>query len=97
MTNEEKMQQAIRELQDAMVVQASLEARLERGLLQCAKWLESHEARLEEQAARNLEQATKNREHEARMAHIEMTLAEAGDKLNALISFVAAQHGLPEA
>ncbi len=43
-----KMEKAIREVQDALVVQGELEARLSRGLKQAAEWLESRETRLAE-------------------------------------------------
>jgi chromosome segregation ATPase len=61
------MEKALREVQDALVVQGELEARLSRGLKQAAEWLESHESRLAES--------------DARMARAEKNLAEVSDKL----------------
>lgn len=93
----EQMERAIRDLQDALVVQGELEARLARGLRQAAEWLEAHESRLNEQDASKEAQEERTKAYEARMERIETNLAEATDKLNALIKFVARQHNLPEA
>jgi hypothetical protein len=85
-----EMENAIRKLQDAMLVQVDIEARLSRGLKNAAEWLESHDARIAEHEAQI-------RGHEARMLRIETNLSEATEKLDALIKFVAQQHNLPEA
>ncbi|MGI8742946.1 MAG: hypothetical protein ACR2NN_10335 [Bryobacteraceae bacterium] len=76
-------EKTIRDIQDTLTVMANLEARMSRALVDQAKWLENHEARLQES--------------DARMTRVETKLEEVGDKLNALISFIQGQHGFPEA
>jgi len=68
------MQAAIKELQETAIVMAGIQARQAAALKDQAEWLNGHEKRM--------------REHEERMQRIELNLAEATDKLNALINIV---------
>jgi len=75
------MQAAIKELQETAIVMSGIQARQAAALKDQAVWLEGHEKRM--------------REHEERMQRIkrnleriDLNLAEATDKLNALINII---------
>ncbi len=68
------MQGAIKELQETAIVMAGIQTRQASALKDHADWL--------------LEQQEAIRRHERNMARIELGLAEATDKLNALIHIV---------
>jgi septal ring factor EnvC (AmiA/AmiB activator) len=76
------LERARRELEDSLTVMAQLEARLSRVVRQQAEWLEQHDAEIVES--------------KARLKHIEIGLAEASDKLNALIDREMRREGGPE-
>ncbi len=75
------MQAAIKELQETAIVMSGIQARQAAALKDQAEWLEQHEKRM-----RRHEEWQE--QHEKTMRHIEMNLAEATDKLNALINIV---------
>ena len=66
------MQAAIKELQETAIVMSGIQARQAAALKDQAEWLDGHEKRL--------------REHDELLKRIELNLAEATDKLNALIA-----------
>ncbi len=78
------------------VVQGALEARLSRGLKQAAEWLESHDVWMQGAEKRMEETERRMAESDARMTRAEAAIAEAGDKLNRLIAFMARRNELPE-
>jgi len=68
------MQGAIKQLEETAIVMAGIQARRAEALKEHSLWLQEHDRSMAE--------------HRKRMEHIEATLAEAGDKLNALIAVV---------
>jgi hypothetical protein len=85
----ERLEKAHRDLEDSFIVMAHLETRASQVLRQYGEWLERHEQRM---AERDAEIAASN----ARLRHIEIGLAEATDKLNALIGREMRREGGPE-
>ena len=75
------MQPAIRELQETAIVMADIQARQAAVLKDQAVWLEGHEKRLHDHEDRI-------RRHDEILQRVELNLAEATDKLNALINIV---------
>jgi len=68
------MQAAIKQLQETAIVMAGIQARQAEAIKDHAEWLVQHDQAM--------------LRHEANMARIELGLAEATDKLNALIDIV---------
>ena len=68
---QERNDARFKDLEDAILVQAHLEARMSRSMRQHAEWVEEHESRIQE--------------HESRMQRIEILLAEMTEKVNFLI------------
>lgn len=78
----ERLERAHRELEDSLIVMTHLETRMSRVVRQHSEWLAQHEAEI---AASN-----------GRLERIETGLAEAADKLNALIAREMRREGGPE-
>ena len=78
----ERLEQAHRDLEDSFIVLTQVETRASQVLRQHSEWLDDHEKEIAES--------------KARLKHIETGLAEATDKLNALIDREMRREGGPE-
>ena len=75
------MQAAIKQLQETAIVMAGIQARQAEAIKDHAEWLQAHDRAMLELDARMVR-------HERNLDRIELGLAEATDKLNALIDIV---------
>jgi septal ring factor EnvC (AmiA/AmiB activator) len=78
----ERLESAQRDLEDSFIVLAKIETRAAQVLRQHSEWMDRHEKEIAES--------------KARLKHIEIGLAEATDKLNALIDREMRREGGPE-